>query len=256
MPGDSSPSGPEIPTRREGGADQIQDGRAEDLAALRASVENAKRVVGPGRNSALTRRWLDILALMAVLAVVARIGYLLTVDRTPPPVPVAGADLPAFTVLQPEHMPELQGAADTARTKLFGRYLTRPVRKGAPVRAAELGPPSVTTELLAGKWFISLQLTPGAAPDSLRAGDIADLLLSPAGPQGGTPVLVERVPVLAVSGAGEGMRVVVAVDRGQLDALAPRLGTSRIFVLKRGPAAPATARESVPAPADSTVGGG
>ncbi|HEY0151807.1 MAG TPA: hypothetical protein VGB92_07415 [Longimicrobium sp.] len=214
-------------------------------------------MVGPGRNSALTRRWLDILALMAVLALVARIGYLLTVDRTPPPpMPVAGTDLPAFTVLQSEHMPELQGAADTARTKLFGRYLTRPVRKGAPVRAAELGPPTMTTELLAGRWFISLQLTPGAAPDSLRAGDIADLLLSPAGPQGGIPALVQRVPVLAVSGAGEGMRVVVAVDRGQLDALAPRLGTSRIFVLKRGPAAPATARDSVPAPADSTVGGG
>jgi hypothetical protein len=51
------------------------------------------------------------------------------------------------------------------------------------------------------------------------------------------------------------MRVVVAVDRGQLDALAPRIGSSRIFVLTGG-GTPAMARDTGRTPADSTAGAG
>jgi hypothetical protein len=65
---------------------------------------------------------------------------------------------------------------------------------------------------------------------------------------------VQGVPVLAATAAGEGMRVVVAVDRGQLDALAPRIGSSRVFVLTGGGGAPATVRDTGPTPADSTGG--
>lgn len=257
MSGDSPSSGPISSAGTQGGVDGPNDGQAEDPAKLRASVENAKRVVGRGRNGTLTRHWPDILV---VLASVTLLPWLVVVlagvvgrDR-PAPEPIASADLTAFTVLQAEHMAKLEGKADSLRKKLAGHYLLRAIAKGSPVRAAELGPASLSPALLQGRHVLPLQLVAGAAPDSLRAGTIADLLLSPATPTpGASPVFVQRVPVLAVTAAGEGVRVVVAVDRAQLDALAPRIGSSRVFVLTGG-GAPALARDTGRAPADSTGG--
>ncbi|HEX8209863.1 MAG TPA: hypothetical protein VF584_06715 [Longimicrobium sp.] len=232
-------------------------------ARLKVRVETARQEAERGLNSRLTRHWPDVLAVTAVVALVARVAYVLMTGagrEKPAHLPLAYADLPAFTVLQLGHMAPLEGKADLLRKKLAGRFLLRPVRKGSPVREAVLAPASLAASLLQGRHVLPLQLPAGAAPDSLRAGDLANLLLSPATPApGASPVFVQRVPVLAVSAAGDGMRVVVAVDRGQLDALAPRLGTSRVFVLAGGgaePAAPTTARDSVRTPADSTAGGG
>ncbi len=251
MPGDSTSSGQ---AGAQGGAQRPSDGQAEDPAALRASVENAKRVVGRGRTGALTRHWADILVLLAAVTLLPRLVHVLWTrpDRDEPH-PVALGDLPAFSVLQLEDMAKLAGKADTLRKKAAGRYLLRAVPKGSPVRAADLGPASVTPALLRERHLLPLQLAAGAAPDSLRAGTIADLLLSPS-EQGGTPAFVQRVPVLAVSASAEGMRVVVAVDRGQLDALAPRIGSSRVFVLTGGGGAPAVARDTSHTPADSAGG--
>lgn len=249
MRSDSSPAG------------APRDGQVEDPAVLQASVENAKRVVGGGRNSTLTRRWPDLLAGVAAVILLPRLVYVLwTAPYAEKPEPTASRGLPAFTVLQLDHMARMDGQADTLRERLVGRYLVRPVRAQSPITPSSLGPASLSAALLEGRHVLPLQLAAGAAPDSLRAGEIADLLLSPSAPaQGGTPAFVQRVPVLAVSATAEGMRVVVAVDRAQLDALAPRIGTSRVFVLTGGgpaPAVPTVARDPAPAPPDSATGGG
>ncbi len=79
---------------------------------------------------------------------------------------------------------------------------------------------------LAGRSALPLQLAPGGAPDSPRAGMAGTLVLSPA--SAGAPALVlERIPVLAT----DEDRVIVAVTRAQLDSLAPRLGTSRAYLV-------------------------
>jgi len=211
-------------------------------------------------SSWMSRHWADVVVLVGAVVLIARLAFVIWAARQPqPPVPRARIDLAAFTVLQLDDMARVDGQADTLREKLVGRYLVRPVRAQSSIDSSSLGPASLTARLLAGKHVLSLQLAPGAAPDSLRAGMIADLLLSPAAPaQGASPAFVQRVPVLAVSAAGEGMRVMVALDRGQLDALAPRIGTSRVFVLTGGgeaPAAPMVARDSARTAADSTGGG-
>lgn len=230
--------------------------RAAEEAALRADVERARREVEHGRTGTLTRRWPDIVAVLAAVILLGRVAHVLwTGPDEPTRELVAGADLTAFTVLQVDQMVKLDGKADSLRKKLAGRYLLRSIQKGSPVRPADVGPATVTPALLRGRHVLPLQLAPGAAPDSLRAGAIADLLLSPATPQpGATPAFVQRVPVLAASPAGEGMRVVVAVDRAQLDALAPRIGTSRVFVLTGGGAPAVTARDTTRAPAASEGG--
>lgn len=245
------------PTSGENAAPMEEAGTsAHGPAVLRAEVEEAKRVVGRGSNGALTRHWADVLAVIAAGAVVPRVAYLLMADPGKPPlVPHAAADLPAFTVLQPRHLAKLDGEADAARAKLLGRYLARPVRARSPIDSASLGPASLTAALLAGRHVLPLQLPAGAAPDSLRAGAIADLLLSPAAPApGASPVFVQRVPVLAVAPAGEGMRVVLAVDRAQLDSLAPRVGTSRVYVLMGGDARmPPARQDAARKPRDGTA---
>ncbi|HEX8670659.1 MAG TPA: hypothetical protein VF710_02170 [Longimicrobium sp.] len=205
----------------------------------------------------LSRHWADIVVLAGAVVLIARLVFVIWAP--PRPVPRARTDLSAFAVLQLRDVAPLEGKADSLRKKLVGRYLVRPVRARTPIDSSSLGPASLTARVLAGRHVLPLQLAAGAAPDSLRAGVFADLLLSPAAPAAGASALfVQRVPVLAVSAAGEGMRVVVAVDRGQLDALAPRLGTSRVFVLSGGggeAAAPPTPRDSAGTPADSTGGG-
>jgi hypothetical protein len=229
------------------------------IAGLRRRADAALVELEGGWASGLSRHWADILVFGGIAVLLARLVFVIWAARHPqPPVPHARIDLAAFAVLQLDDVAKMAVQADTLREKLVGRYLVRPVRAKSPIDSSSVGPASLTASLLAGRHILPLQLSAGAAPDSLRAGDIADLLLSPATPaQGGSPVFVQRVPVLAVSAAGEGMRVVVAVDRGQLDALAPRLGTSRVFVLTGGgrePTAPAVARDTGRTVADSTAG--
>ncbi|HEX8360256.1 MAG TPA: hypothetical protein VF613_09115 [Longimicrobium sp.] len=79
-----------------------------------------------------------------------------------------------------------------------------------------------------GRLALPLVVAPGATPDSLRAGMLATLVVSPAEPTG-SALIMDSVPVLAARGE----RVVLAVTRAQLESLAPQLGSARIIVLTR-----------------------
>lgn len=188
-------------------------------------AEEALRDVERGWHSRASRHWPDLLLAVGVSILLVRIAFLVAGawQREPGPEVRARVDLPAFTVLRPEHL-----ARDSGAKPLEGRYLLRPVEAKSPIRPADLGPANLRSAQLANRYALPLQLTPGAAPDSVRAGMTATLLLSPAVPGAAAPgLIVDHVPVLASTAT----QVVVAVTRAQLDSLAPRLGTSRVFLL-------------------------
>lgn len=187
-----------------------------------------------GWHSRRSRHWADVLVVLGGLILLARFAFVAVGAwrRTPPPEVRARFDLPAFTVLRPEHLASDRGVADSVARRVEGRYLLRAVRARSPIADA-LGPATLTPALLAGRSALPLVVASGAAADSPRAGTVASLVVSPAeaGPSA-TGLIVERVPVLsATPHAAGGTRVVVAVTRAQLQSMAPRLGSSRIFVL-------------------------
>jgi hypothetical protein len=182
-----------------------------------------------------SRHWADVLVIAGGLILVARFVFVAmgAWQRQPRPEVRARFDLPAFTVLRPEHLARDSGVADAAARRVEGRYLLRGVRARSPIHADALGPATLIPALLAGRSALPLLVAPGAAPDSLRAGMVASLVVSPA--EGGASesgLIIDRVPVLsATAQAAGGTRVVVAVTRAQLQSLAPRLGSARVFVL-------------------------
>ena len=203
---------------------------ARKHAELKREAASLLREVEHAWGTPWTRHWADVLVIAALLAL-GSLAYVRTTRAAPPEEVRARVDLPAFALLGAEHLDS--GIDDSAARKLVGRYLLRPLRARAPVRAADLGPASLRPELLNGRHALALQLAPGAAPDSLRAGTIASVLLSPAAAGAGAPALVvDRVPVLAAAPAPDGgARVVLGVTRAQLDSIGPRIGSSRVFLL-------------------------
>lgn len=194
------------------------------------SADEALQDVERGLNSWAKRHWADILVPAAGLALLVRFAFVAAGALWPPPAPRARLDLPAFTVLRAEHV---KGAADSVAKRLAGRYLLRPVRAGSLIRADDLGPAALAGPLLAGRRALPLVLPAGAVTQPLKAGMLADLVVSPADPAAARPgLIVERAPVLAATPAADGgAHVVFAVTRPQLDSLARWLGSARIVVL-------------------------
>lgn len=189
-------------------------------------ADEALRDVERGWHSRASRHWPDLLLALGALILALRLAFVAwdAWQRKPAPEVRARWDLPAFTLLRPEHL-----ARDSGTKRLEGRYLLHPVRAKSPIRPADLGPASLGPKQLANRYALPLQLTPGTAPDSVRAGMVATLLLSPSVPGATAPgLVVDGVPVLAATG---GTQAVVAVTRAQLDSLTPRLGTARVFLL-------------------------
>jgi hypothetical protein len=208
---------PRTAAKREGSAPRTTPYRDAD---------EALREIERGWRSRASRHWPDLLLGAGLLILIARFAFV-AVDarqRKPEPEVRARFDLPAFTVLRAGHL-----ARDSGARPLEGRYLLRPVQAKSPVRSADLGPAYLGSAQLANRYALPVQLTAGASPDSLRPGTIATLLLSPAAAGATAPALIiHDVPVLAST---SGTQAVVAVTRAQLDSVAPRLGTSRVFIL-------------------------
>lgn len=193
------------------------------------SADEALQDVERGLHSWAKRHWADILVPAAGLALLVRFAFVAAGALWPPPAPRARLDLPAFTVLRAEHV---KGAADSVAKRLAGRYLLRPVRAGSLIRRDDLGPATLAGPLLAGRRALPLLLPAGAVTQPLKAGMLADLVVSPTDPAARPALIVERAPVLAATPAADGgAHVVFAVTRPQLDSLAPWLGSARIFAL-------------------------
>lgn len=146
-------------------------------------------------------------------------------------VEVAARDLPSGAVLAPRDLMQVSMPVDLAiartPTRVLGRTLAAPVRRGEPVTDVRLVGPALA------QGYPGLVTVPVRIPDPgvvalLRVGDRIDLVaVDPQG--GGTEVVATGVPVLALpqpdsedtSATGLGGRlVVVGAAPGEIDKLA------------------------------------
>ncbi|MBD8870698.1 SAF domain-containing protein [Nocardioides donggukensis] len=204
-PGTSGPGWPGAPGRS---------------ATVSARLDRARTTV---RRAVLRRRRL--------LAALCLAGAVLTGLRTVAPAPpetvrvlTAARDLPAGTVLAPEHLAEsgfAEGTAPeggTSRAEAVGRTLAAPLRRGEPLTDVRLVGPGLL-EGYPGLVAAPVPVPDGAAVSLLRVGDRVDLLA--ADPRGGeTLTLAAAAPVVALPppveslGAAGGRLAVLAVPRG------------------------------------------
>lgn len=195
----------------------------------------------------MSRHWADVLVLGGGVVLIARLLHVIATARGAPVAPEvrAARDLPAYALLRPADLRADAGLPPDSVARVFGRYLVHPLRAGSPIRAVDVGPASVTSTMLQGRYTLPLQITPGSAPDSLRAGDVVHALATATDASVQTSGMVlHDIPVLAVTPIEGGTRVVVAVTGAQLERLGSVLGSSRVHLMGGG-----NARSSVPAAA-------
>lgn len=170
-------------------------------------------------------------------------------DPAPPPdddptvaAVVAGNDLPAGTVLSPEHLAQVRlprglvpAGTQPDPGALVGRVLAGSVRAGEPLTDVRLVGPGVTDLLLEGQVAAPVRLTDLAVAALVRTGDHVDVLATaPDAEQAevvapAALVLAAPPPAGAVSDPGAGL-LLLAVDAPTAARLAAAATTATLTV--------------------------
>lgn len=190
------------------------------------------------------RRRRRLLALLALaVAVTAVLPSLLPPSVQGVPVIVADDDLPAGTVLGPEHLRTVRTAAQllppeapTTAEHVLGRATAHPVRAGTPLLDVLLSgegqpsfPEGAVLMVVPIPDLLAAHLGPGTRIELLLADPTLD------SPRGITAQVVDAGPTAAspagLGGAGTGSnQILVAVDRSRSGELAHALGTGTVMV--------------------------
>lgn len=205
------------------------------LSRLRSHLPHWRRAL---------RRRRRLLALLALaVAVTAVLPSLLPPSARGVQVIVADEDLPAGTVLGPEHLRTVRTAeqllpaeAPTAAEHVLGRATTHPVPAGAPLLDVFLsgeGQPSLpegaVLMVVPIPDLLAPHLSPGTRVELLPADPALD------SPGAITAQVVEAAPTtpstVGLGGAGSGStQILVAVDRASSGELAHALGAGTVMV--------------------------
>lgn len=169
--------------------------------------------------------------LAALCAAVTVLAVVRVVEPPPPavdPVVVAARDLPAGTVLGPEHLRTVDYASGTAPdgllTRPAGRSLAGPVRRGEPLTSTRVVQPGLLAEH-PGLAAVPVRIPDPTTVSLLRVGDRVDLVAADPAAGHATPVATEAL-VLALpaeperlSGGTTGRLVLFGVSDHEVGAV-------------------------------------
>ena len=194
----------------------------------RAPHSHASRAHAPVRGSARTRptpwaaadrgplrRFVDrrrrtLAAALLCLAAGAAVYQLTPASAAMVPVAVAARDLASGATLSPADLrlsrlpaDSVPQGAETEPSRLSGRRMAGPVRRGEPITDASLVGPGLLTGTPPGTAAVPVRIADPASIGLLSTGQLVDLVLSPdtGGQAAAGTTLAARVPVLS-TGAG------------------------------------------------------